>query len=49
MSLPTIEVVYRPGTEAFRANPKDASFAKPAFDILSQQKGQLQCVWHMHD
>ncbi|EIW60784.1 uncharacterized protein TRAVEDRAFT_165861 [Trametes versicolor FP-101664 SS1] len=42
MSLPTIEVVYRPGTEAFRAKPKDASFVKPAFDILSQQKGQLQ-------
>ncbi|OJT12232.1 hypothetical protein TRAPUB_11220 [Trametes pubescens] len=42
MSFPTIEVVYRPGTEAFLANPKDTSLVKPGFDILSQQKGQLQ-------
>ncbi|KAI8999032.1 hypothetical protein BD414DRAFT_512575 [Trametes punicea] len=42
MSLPTIEVVYKPATEAFRANPRDASLVKPAFDILSAQKGQLQ-------
>ncbi|KAI0373280.1 hypothetical protein BV20DRAFT_963120 [Pilatotrama ljubarskyi] len=42
MSLPTLEIVHKRATEAFRANPKDASLVKPAFDILSAQKGQLQ-------
>ncbi|KAI0350210.1 hypothetical protein OH77DRAFT_1514494 [Trametes cingulata] len=42
MALPTIEVVHKRATEAFRANPKDASLVKDAFDILSAQKGQLQ-------
>ncbi|KAI0648295.1 hypothetical protein C8Q79DRAFT_905382 [Trametes meyenii] len=40
MSLPTIEVVYKPATEAFRAAPQDASLVKGTFDILSAQKGQ---------
>ncbi|KAI0668495.1 hypothetical protein C8Q78DRAFT_262739 [Trametes maxima] len=40
MSLPTIEVVYKPATKAFRAAPQDASLVKATFDILSAQKGQ---------
>ncbi|KAI0654789.1 hypothetical protein C8Q70DRAFT_925142 [Cubamyces menziesii] len=42
MSLPTIEVVWKEATEAFRANPKDRSLVKESFDILSAQQGQLQ-------
>ncbi|OSC96598.1 hypothetical protein PYCCODRAFT_1440928 [Trametes coccinea BRFM310] len=42
MSIPTIEVVWKRATDAFCANPKDAELVKPAFDILSAQKGQLQ-------
>ncbi|KAH9857623.1 hypothetical protein C2E23DRAFT_284027 [Lenzites betulinus] len=42
MSFPTIEIVYKPATDAFIANPKDAALMKPAFDILSAQKGQPQ-------
>ncbi|KAI0637416.1 hypothetical protein C8Q77DRAFT_1097451 [Trametes polyzona] len=42
MSLPTIEVIYLPATEAYRANPKDESLLKPAFDLLAEQKGHLQ-------
>ena len=44
MSLPTIEVVWKEATEAFRANPKDRSLVKESFDILSAQQGQLQYV-----
>ncbi|CDO68872.1 hypothetical protein BN946_scf185000.g15 [Trametes cinnabarina] len=42
MSLPTIEVVWKQATEAFRADPKNREHVKSAFDILSAQKGQLQ-------
>ncbi|KAI0831719.1 hypothetical protein BC628DRAFT_1310792 [Trametes gibbosa] len=42
MTFPTIEIVYKPATDAFIANPKDTALMKPAFDILTAQKGQLQ-------
>ncbi|RPD59183.1 hypothetical protein L226DRAFT_510337 [Lentinus tigrinus ALCF2SS1-7] len=45
MSLPVVEVICAPATEAFRANPRSLPLVAPTFDILKKVDGQIRSYY----
>ena len=42
LPLPTVEVVFAPATERFRADPRDLALVQPTFDILDNATGEIR-------